>query len=90
MSGFPKIKARQYAHGPRFVAQGGRKPQGRSYYIHIQRMASRLSRAACMIQRARSLDYLRGQIADHPDKLRAIIDSAAFKNAFWRVEWRTA
>jgi len=79
---FSKDKSPFNTHMGAVIAQGGRKPQGRSYYIHIQPDGESFVAGGLYDPTRPQLDYLRGQIAEHPDKLRRIIESAAFRKNF--------
>jgi uncharacterized protein (TIGR02453 family) len=79
---FSKDKSPYNTHMGAVIAQGGRKPQGRSYYIHIEPDNGSFIAGGLYDPTRPQLDYLRQQVAENPRHLRAIIESPKFIKYF--------
>jgi uncharacterized protein (TIGR02453 family) len=86
---FSKDKSPFNTHMGGVIAQGGRKPQGRSYYIHVEPDGGSFMAGGLYDPTRPQLDYLRQHIAENADSLRAIITAPDFIKYFGGLDGET-
>lgn len=82
---FSKDKTPYNAHMAALIGKGGRKGEGRGYYVHIEPGASMIAGGFYM-PTPEQLKQIRQAIAAKPTKLRAVLDGPAFKKYYGEME----
>lgn len=82
---FSKDKTPYNAHMAALIGKGGRKGEGRGYYVHIEPGASMIAGGFYM-PTPEQLKQIREAIADKPAKLRAVLDAPDFKKYYGQME----